>query len=170
MKSLQTAYILWAGSIMGFAGLHHFYLGRPLRGVLWLMTWGLFGIGTVYDALTMERQVRRARLEERIHRQIDMGVPDDYEMQRERSSHQRRRLTSSLEQAVLRSAQRNGGITTPSEVAIESGAPVDQAKATLDELVQKGIAEIRVRRTGSMVYVINDLITPDALDQLESLY
>ncbi len=170
MKSLQTAYILWAGSIMGFAGLHHFYLGRPLRGLLWLMTWGLGGIGTIYDALTMERQVRRARLEERIHRQIDRGEPDDYEMRRERLEHQQRRQISNMEQAVLRSAQKNGGITTPSEVAITSGAPVDQAKAKLDEMVEKGIAELRVRRTGSLVYVINDLITPEALDQLESLY
>ncbi len=37
----------------GMAGLHRFYLGRPLSGALWFFTWGLCGLGTLFDLATM---------------------------------------------------------------------------------------------------------------------
>lgn len=49
-------------TLLGFvlvAGLQHFYLGRILRGVVWFLTGGLFFVGTIYDLLTIGRQVER---------------------------------------------------------------------------------------------------------------
>ena len=57
-KDSGIAYLLWV--LFGLWGLHQFYLGRPARGVLYLLTLGLFGVGTVLDLFTMPRQVRRA--------------------------------------------------------------------------------------------------------------
>lgn len=34
---------------IGFAGIHRFYLGKVKTGLLWFFTFGLFGIGTIYD-------------------------------------------------------------------------------------------------------------------------
>ncbi len=31
-------------------------------GLLWLFTWGLFGVGQIYDLLTLRRQVEEANL------------------------------------------------------------------------------------------------------------
>ena len=50
------AYGLWAGWLFGFAGLHRLYLGKYGTGFLWLFTWGCFGIGQLYDLITMRRQ------------------------------------------------------------------------------------------------------------------
>jgi TM2 domain-containing membrane protein YozV len=44
----------------GVFGLHHFYLGRIVRGVIWLLTGGLFVIGYLYDFWTLNQQVRSA--------------------------------------------------------------------------------------------------------------
>jgi TM2 domain-containing membrane protein YozV len=65
-KDVGVAYVFWALTFVLIAGLQHFYLGRPLRGIIWLLTWGLFGIGTIYDLFSLRGQVatvnaRRAR-------------------------------------------------------------------------------------------------------------
>ena len=46
---MGVAYLLWVPSLFGCAGLHRFYTGRWRTGLLWLLTYGLFGIGTFID-------------------------------------------------------------------------------------------------------------------------
>lgn len=48
-RTLLMSYLLLAIGFLGIAGLHRFYLGRPLTGILWLLTGGIFGIGTIVD-------------------------------------------------------------------------------------------------------------------------
>jgi TM2 domain-containing membrane protein YozV len=40
-KCSSIAYLFWA--LFGLWGVHQFYLGRRVRGVLYLLTLGLFG-------------------------------------------------------------------------------------------------------------------------------
>ena len=42
MKSKSTATIL--AIFLGWIGVHHFYLGQKLKGIIYLFTFGLFGI------------------------------------------------------------------------------------------------------------------------------
>lgn len=44
--SKTIGYILW---IFGFTGAHRFYYGRPVTGVIWLLTLGLLGVGWLVD-------------------------------------------------------------------------------------------------------------------------
>lgn len=41
----------------GLLGLHRFYMGKILTGLLWLVTGGLLGIGWAYDFWTLNEQV-----------------------------------------------------------------------------------------------------------------
>jgi TM2 domain-containing membrane protein YozV len=72
---IALSYLFLLPSVFGIAGLHRFYLGKPLTGVLYLATLGFVGIGTIYDALTMPRLVRRARNRERLARILDGEIP-----------------------------------------------------------------------------------------------
>lgn len=58
IKTVGMAYLFWA--LLGLVGGHHFYLGQTGKGVLYLLTGGLLGIGWLVDAVTLGGQVRRA--------------------------------------------------------------------------------------------------------------
>ena len=44
-------------TFLGIFGVHRFYLGKWLSGLLWLVTLGLLGIGIIYDFWTLNDQV-----------------------------------------------------------------------------------------------------------------
>ncbi|MGG4462593.1 NINE protein [Micromonospora provocatoris] len=61
-KSTGTAYILFFLFLLGFAGIHRFYIGKIGTGLLYLLTWGFLGIGLIYDLFTLARQVTDANI------------------------------------------------------------------------------------------------------------
>ena len=44
-------------TFLGYLGIHRFYLGKWPTGILYLCTAGLFGIGYIYDFLTLNEQI-----------------------------------------------------------------------------------------------------------------
>jgi TM2 domain-containing membrane protein YozV len=55
MKSKSTAYILCI--FLGVFGAHKFYLNRNGMGLLYLLTFGVFGLGWIIDLFTLNNQV-----------------------------------------------------------------------------------------------------------------
>jgi TM2 domain-containing membrane protein YozV len=54
------AYLLWLGCFFGLCGLHRFYLGKPITGLLWLFTFGLVGFGQLVDLILIPGMVDTA--------------------------------------------------------------------------------------------------------------
>jgi TM2 domain-containing membrane protein YozV len=44
-------------TFLGVFGIHRFYMGKWVTGLLWLFTGGLFLIGVVYDFWTLNEQI-----------------------------------------------------------------------------------------------------------------
>ncbi|MBK6289160.1 MAG: TM2 domain-containing protein [Gammaproteobacteria bacterium] len=44
-------------TFLGFFGVHRFYMGKWLTGLLYLLTGGLFLVGVLYDYLTLNQQI-----------------------------------------------------------------------------------------------------------------
>lgn len=50
-KSKKIAFVLCLFG--GLIGLHHFYVGNILKGILYLFTLGLFGVGFIIDLVSI---------------------------------------------------------------------------------------------------------------------
>jgi TM2 domain-containing membrane protein YozV len=160
MYSTGLAYLLWFLSGFGALGFHRFYLGKIPTGFLWMCTGGLIGIGSLYDFFTLAGQVREANIRDALYaerfgrraggwRYVNDGeVPIAGEKEK-------------LERVILKLAKQNKGIVIASEAALEANVPLEEAKQALDTLTAKGFAELRVRRSGSLVYVIPELMHRD---------
>ena len=64
LKKTPVAYLLCFP--LGILGLHKFYLGQPVRGVLYFFTGGLFLVGWLYDLVTLPGQVEDFNLKYRL--------------------------------------------------------------------------------------------------------
>ena len=53
MKSKGIAYLLQLISIFGWLGFQHFYLGKVGKGLIWIITGGVLGIGSLVDLFTL---------------------------------------------------------------------------------------------------------------------
>jgi TM2 domain-containing membrane protein YozV len=51
----SLTWVLFA--FLGIFGVHHFYMGQVVTGVVWLLTGGLCGLGLVYDLVTLNEQI-----------------------------------------------------------------------------------------------------------------
>jgi TM2 domain-containing membrane protein YozV len=70
MKSKLVAYVLWF--FLGFISMHRFYLGKVGSGMLYLVTFQLFGIGWVIDFFQLGGMVDNYNNERRIE-QLERG-------------------------------------------------------------------------------------------------
>jgi TM2 domain-containing membrane protein YozV len=58
----NLAWIFHSFFLIGILGIHRFYLGKWITGIIWLLTGGLFFLGFIYDWFTLNDQVNRANL------------------------------------------------------------------------------------------------------------
>lgn len=55
MKSKGIAYLLWF--FLGWAGIHRFYVGKIVSGIIYLFTFGLLGFGWFIDLFLLSGYV-----------------------------------------------------------------------------------------------------------------
>jgi len=160
MYSTFVAYLLFIFSGWGVLGLHRHYLGKHATGILWLLTGGLGTIGLWYDFFTLPSQVREANIRKVI---LDDALrPKNISG---RSWHHvndgETRFVSNkepVERTILKIAKSNKGILSASDLALSGDIPIEEAKRSLEAMVSKGYAELRVRQSGAIVYTIPDLM------------
>lgn len=66
MRSTGISYLLWCLCFVGFCGIHRFYNGKWITGLLWLFTGGLLLIGQIVDLFLIPAMTDRANYEQRL--------------------------------------------------------------------------------------------------------
>ena len=135
-----------------------------------MFTGGLGMFGSIYDFLTLPGQVREANLRNALFdRQYSRTNPttgqtagwryaDDAQ---HRVMNEKKHGKERPERVILKLAKENNGILSVSDVALGADIPIEEAKKCLDTLVSKGFAELRVRKSGTLAYVIPDMADKD---------
>ena len=62
MKTPGIAYLFWLFGLVGFCGIHRFYAGKWVTGIIWLLTGGLLFIGQLIDLILIPGHVDRANV------------------------------------------------------------------------------------------------------------
>ena len=74
-----------------------------------------------------------------------------------------------IEQRILLSAKRQGGVLVPTDVTMVTGIDADEAQAHMEQMVSKGYMEMQVRHDGILVYVVPNLLTDEARASLDTI-
>jgi TM2 domain-containing membrane protein YozV len=152
MKRMVISYILWIFSFFGVAGLHRFYLGRPISGLIYLFTAGLLGIGTFVDAFLIPfMAVDRAGQNEGAFRK-PTGQENPGQQTGKGNIHTGAAEQTVIANAIVKIASRHKGEVLPGDLAIEAGISLELAKQSLENCVQRGECRLERRRTGAPVY------------------
>lgn len=54
------AYLFWCLGLLGFCGIHRFYAGKWVTGLIWLFTGGLLFVGQLVDLILIPGTIERA--------------------------------------------------------------------------------------------------------------
>ena len=102
-RSVALSYGLWCLSLIGICGIHRVYNRKPFTGLLWLLTFGLCGVGQLVDLLLIPGLVEGA------NRQLNQGLAPAS-------------VTSPIDRQLLRLARASG----------EKGFTINDALLDLD--------------------------------------
>lgn len=159
-KNVGLSYALaLAGFFTPVAGLHRFYLNRPVTGVLYLVTWGFFGIGTIVDLIRMQRMVDEENSGVALATAKTAGALPAYTT---------RMKDLTAEQQILRVAHEEGGVVTVDIIAARTMLSLRVAERELEKMREGGFVHVDVSETGAKIYLFPGMVSTKPL-QIEGI-
>ena len=129
-RSVGLAYVLWAMAFLaiplglpGLHGLHRFYCSKPRSGALWLVSFGLLGIGQLIDLFLIPGMVEKAN--------------QDLLLQQPRAQPDLPVLPSLEKQLLQLARQRTPGGFTLNDALLEVDLLPGQSSASITKEIQR---------------------------------
>jgi hypothetical protein len=161
MNNKAIAYLLWAlWPICGLGGIHRFYNKKYASGAIWLLTFGVFGIGQIIDLFLIPDMVDNHNL--KLQARLGMspyGVPlppMDLPTQVERP--QRPKTADQLMIELAKAARNHNGRLSVTQAVIDVGCTFEEAEQTLRKMLKSGYVGLdNDPRSGAVVYEFLEL-------------
>ncbi len=146
----STAFITWLACVFGLCGIHRFYLKKPFTGLLYLFTFGLFGIGQLIDLFRLRELVE---LENHRVRRLP-ARPRRLRLPPARKAD----LEEKMRRELLSAANQNGGYLSVSQGVLATGRPFAEVEKALDKMAVSGFVDIdNDPNSGAVVYTFGEL-------------
>ena len=178
MKSLMFSYLLWLFG--GPLGVYKFYLGRPLVGLLYMVTGGLFMVGWIADFFTLPRQVRVANLllqnqtetlSGELQREMEVLKRGLHDWLNRETGHAKTAWRETVKKLIkpslsdddlmlglLKAAKRHGGRLSVTDGVIETGVSFAEVERVLKAMLSTGYIYMdNDATTGVVVYVFKEI-------------
>jgi len=149
MKDKTIAYLLWCGWLVGLGGLHRIYNGKYGTGFLWLFTWGLFGIGQIFDLFAIPGMVEDAN-----NRLLVASLGQVALASGAAGAPVKRlpRTTEEFQVALVHAAEQRGGRLTVTEAVAATGRGFKEVSKQLQEMAISGYVEEDSDDAGQVFY------------------
>lgn len=168
MYRTSVGYALWCLFIVGLGGVHRIYLGKYGTGILWLLTWGLLGIGQFIDLFRMRALVRDANVRDgylphprfaealasgRRHgnrpsegSRADAAIPSPASRREQKMRH------------LLEAAEERGGAISVTEGVSATGMSFEEVEELLTDMLSSGYVDVDNHPdTGVVLYRFTEL-------------
>jgi hypothetical protein len=155
-NSTGTTFLLWLACVFGLCGIHRFYLGKPVTGFLYLITFGFLGVGQLIDLFRLRRMVEETNLEllERRQRLLGLQPPRVPALPPRPAAPP----PEDLRILLARAAAAQKGRLTVTQGVIATGRSFEEVEAALDGLARSRFVEIdNDPVTGVVVYRFGEL-------------
>ena len=133
-------YALWCLCFVGLGGLHRIYMGKYGTGVLYLLTFGLFGIGQFVDLFRMKKLVADSNVRQGYV--LHPRVAHQLLMQSHAGSSTPASTVKPLNIRLLEAAIVRGGQISVTEGVAATGAGFKEVEEALRSLVAGGYVDV----------------------------
>ena len=183
MNNKFYSYLFWAACLIGLSGCHRLYNGKIITGLIWLFTYGLFGIGQFIDLLLIPSMVEehnakvRSQLDissEALPLQISDNSPPTFVKRLLNFDFLRSQLFQSNEEgamklsppktrqqlmvALLKAASLKGGKLSVTQGVMATGSSFTEVEETLKEMLKTGYVSVENHPdTGIVIYDFHEL-------------
>ena len=156
MNKVSSAYILWLGGFLSLNGLHRLYNGKIATGLLWLCTFGLFGVGQLVDLLLIPNMVEDYNTKMKIKMGVSAnGVPLNPSVV---ATSVIKPSKQQLMVLLLKAAEVRNGKLSVTQGVMDTGSSFSEVEAVLKEMLKSGYVKIDNHPvTGVVVYEFIEL-------------
>lgn len=141
MNKTSSSYLLWLGCLLQIYGLHRFYNGKIATGLLWLFTFGLFGVGQLIDLFLIPDMVDDYNAKLRAKMGVSaVGIPLSNPVVSTQTIQVNPK--EQLMVKLLKAAAAHGGKLSVTQGVMATGAGFAQVEATLKDMVKSGYVEV----------------------------